>query len=136
RNVVRDLAVDEDAAVEASGPLAVLQDIPDADARRVEARDALGVGKLGAGVEELAHERPEEVVRMRVGLAHLERLEARHRAEHEHAAAGGDLRRKARDPDAGLVARAGPRFRHPVVFWSSAMSASTCLEFFSGSTSL
>ncbi len=56
RDVVRHFARDEDAAVEAAGPLAVLEHVPDADARGMKARDALGVWKLRPCVVERAHE--------------------------------------------------------------------------------
>src|SRR6185312_13091886 len=103
RDVVRYLAGDVDAAVEATRAHAMVEDVPDAHAGGVQTRDALGVGELGARVVERAHEGPEEVVLVRVGLAHLERAQARHRAEHEHLAAGADLRREARNFHANVM---------------------------------
>ena len=85
-----------DAAVEAAGPLAMLEHVPDADTGRVKARDALGVRQFRTRAVQLAHERPEEIVRMRIRLAHLERTKARHRARarsrrHPAPTCGGKL---------------------------------------------
>src|SRR6185369_126512 len=86
RNVVRDFAVANDGTVQAAAALTAFEHIPDADAAALQARNALRVHQLRSGIEQFAHERPEQVVLVAVGLAQLERAHARHRAEDQHHA--------------------------------------------------
>src|SRR5438445_990284 len=95
-NRIRDLARAHDARVETAAPLDALVHVPDADADRLQAADALGVRQLHARVEQCAHERPEQILRMPVRLAQLQRTHARYGAQYEHTAIHSDLWRKTR----------------------------------------
>ena len=85
-----------DGSIEAAGALAARDRVPERDVMREQQMEALAVvsGRLGRSRQEQRHERPESVLRMCVVLLRRERLDARHRAEHQDAAAGVDARRE------------------------------------------
>src|SRR5690606_35795858 len=72
-------------AVEAAGPFATGQYVPQRDSCGRQAIATLEVGQRGIRADQFAHERPEAVLRMRVVLVRLQRFQSGHAAEYQHA---------------------------------------------------
>jgi hypothetical protein len=85
-----------DGAVEAAGALGCRQDIPYGDAMSLENPYPARVERQSVDREEVTHDPPEGILRMRVVLPHLERAAPRQRSEDERVrVAPGDRRKTA-----------------------------------------
>jgi len=96
-------AAEVDRSVEAARPARLGDHIPQRDAAVTQRGNAPAVGQFAAGADQIAHQVPEQVARVRVVLARGERRPAGKAAQDQQPRCGAEDRREG----AGVVSRDG-----------------------------